>query len=199
VESSQLNTIHKPKAEELEYDAAYKKRLARKIDIHIMPLCAFLYLLKYLDRSNIGNGKILNQETGDSFLGKTSMTTADYSLVLTVFGIAYSTFDIPFKFIMKRFIKPSHWLGLLMFYWGVLTLTFAFVKNSSTIIWLRFLIGAVEAGFFPGHLRRPFFQFSSKAVSHHRRSAQALLSHPLLKLLSHVTALHFSDKSRSSD
>lgn len=90
-----------------------------------MPLCAFIYLLNYLDRSNIGNGKILNQETGDSFLQKTNITTSDYSLVLTIFGIAYSIFDIPSNFIMKRYVRPSHWLGLLMFSWGVLTLGFA--------------------------------------------------------------------------
>lgn len=150
MESSELNQIPEPKADVFEYDAAYKKRLTLKIDLHLMPLCAFIYLLNYLDRSNIGNGKILNKETGDSFLQKTHMTTADYSLVLTIFGIAYSVFDIPSNFIMKRYVKPSYWLGLLMFCWGVFTLAFAFVKDLKTVIWLRFLIGVVEAGFFPG-------------------------------------------------
>jgi MFS family permease len=119
--------------------------------MHLMPLCAFIYLLNYLDRSNIGNSKILNQETGDSLLQKTHMTTADYSLVLTIFGIAYSVFDVPSNFVMKRYVKPSHWLGLLMFCWGVITLAFAFVKNFDTVVWLRFLIGVIEAGFFPGN------------------------------------------------
>ena len=115
LESSELNTIPNHKVDALEYDAAYKKRLTRKIDMRLMPLCAFIYLLNYLDRSNIGNGKILNQETGDSFLQRTHMTTADYSLVLTIFGIAYTLFDVPSNFIMKRYVKPSHWLGFLMF------------------------------------------------------------------------------------
>jgi MFS family permease len=157
VESSELNTIPDPKAHALEYSAAYKKRLTRKIDMHLMPLCAFIYLLNYLDRSNIGNGKILNQETGDSFLQKTHMTTADYSLVLTIFGIAYSVFDVPSNFIMKRYVKPSHWLGFLMLCWGVLTLAFGFVKNLGTVIGLRFLIGVVEAGIFPGNDYKRFF------------------------------------------
>jgi hypothetical protein len=55
VESSELNTTPKSKADALEYDVAYKKRLVRKIDMHGMPLCAFIYLLSYLDRCNIGN------------------------------------------------------------------------------------------------------------------------------------------------
>lgn len=42
------------------------------------------------------------------------------------------------------------WLGFLLFAWGALTIGFAGVKNPATIISLRFLIGAFEAGFFPG-------------------------------------------------
>ncbi len=124
--------VLKNKVNAFQYDTGYEKRLTRKIDRHHVPLCAFIYLLNYLDRSNIGNDKILNQEAGDSFLRKTHMTTADYSPVFTIFGIAYSGFHVPSNFIMKRHIKPSHWLGFQMPYWGVLTLAFAFVKNSGT-------------------------------------------------------------------
>jgi MFS family permease len=85
------------------------------------------------------------------------MTTADYSLVLTIFGIAYSVFDVPSNFIMKRYVQPSHWLGFLMLCWGILTLAFGFVKNLDTVIGLRFLIGVVEAGFFPGNDYRSLF------------------------------------------
>ena len=98
--------------------------------MRLVTLCAFVYLLNYLDRSNIGNGKILNQETGDSLLQKTNMNSTHYSIVLTVFGIAYTVFDIPANWIMKRYVRPSHWLSLLMFSWGAITLGFAWVQNS---------------------------------------------------------------------
>ena len=77
------------------YDSKRNALLRRKIDLRMMPLCAWLYLLNYLDRSNIGNAKILNSETGDSFLQSTGMTARDYSITITLFAIAYSLFDVP--------------------------------------------------------------------------------------------------------
>lgn len=150
VEESDVATNLDLKLDAVEYDEKYKRRLTRKIDMRLVPLCAFIYLVNYIDRSNIGNGKILNQETGDSFLQKTNMSSADYSLVLSIFGIAYTLFDVPSNWIMKRYVRPSYWLGFLMLSWGILTLGFAWVKNLPTVIVLRFLIGVFEAGFFPG-------------------------------------------------
>jgi MFS family permease len=132
------------------YDAKRHALLRRKIDRRMMPLCAWLYLLNYLDRSNIGNAKILNSETGDSFLQSTGMTARDYSITITLFAIAYSVFDVPSNWIMKRYVRPSVWLASLLFSWGLLTLGFAFVKNYSAVLGLRFVIGVFEAGFFPG-------------------------------------------------
>ncbi|CAM1508741.1 Fc.00g055890.m01.CDS01 [Cosmosporella sp. VM-42] len=150
LESSELATISGSKEEVVEFDERYIRRLTRKIDLRLVPLCAFAYLLNYLDRSNIGNGKILNQETGDSLLQQTKMNSAQYSIVLTVFGIAYTVFDVPANWIMKRYVRPSHWLALLMLLWGCLTIGFAWIQNFTTVVVLRFFIGVFEAGFFPG-------------------------------------------------
>lgn len=159
-EASQLERVEMPSTTDMDasdvkgdlelFDAKFKRRVTRKIDMRLVPLCAFVYLVNYLDRSNIGNGKILNQETGDSLLQRTGMTSVGYSITLTIFGIAYSVFDIPANFIMKRYVRPSYWLGFLMFSWGVLTLGFAFVQNYASVVVLRFFVGVFEAGFFPG-------------------------------------------------
>lgn len=132
------------------FTESFKQRCLRKVDMRLVPLCSFAYLMNYLDRSNIGNSKILNQETGDSLLQQTGMTDAQYSLVLTVFGVAYTLFDVPANWIMKRYIRPSRWLGFLMLSWGCLTIGFAWVDNFAAVISIRFLIGVFEAGFFPG-------------------------------------------------
>ncbi|EEU38102.1 uncharacterized protein NECHADRAFT_48085 [Fusarium vanettenii 77-13-4] len=139
-----------PKGDTVGHGSQFEKRVTRKVDMRLLPLCAFAYLLNYLDRSNLGNGKILNQETGDSLLQKTGMNSAHYSIVLTVFGVAYTVFDIPANWVMKRYVRPSRWLGLLMFLWGVVTLGFGWVRNFTTVLVLRFFIGVFEAGFFPG-------------------------------------------------
>ena len=50
----------------------------------------------------------------------------------------------------KHYVRPSLWLAILLFSWGALTIGFAGVHNYATVVVLRFLIGAFEAGFFPG-------------------------------------------------
>ncbi|KAL2811557.1 major facilitator superfamily domain-containing protein [Aspergillus cavernicola] len=125
-------------------------QLRRKIDWRLLPLCAFIYLLNYLDRSNIGNAKALNAETGDSLEQKTGMTETGYSIILTLFAVAYSLFDVPANWVLKRYARPSYWLGVLMICRGALTLGFATVENMPTVIVIRVFIGDFEAGFFPG-------------------------------------------------
>ncbi|RHZ49040.1 uncharacterized protein CDV56_102535 [Aspergillus thermomutatus] len=126
------------------------QQLLRKIDWRLLPLCAFIYLLNYLDRSNIGNAKVLNAETGDSLEQQTGMTDTGYSITLTLFAVAYALFDVPSNWILKRYARPSYWLGALMLCWGAVTLGFARVDNMPKVMVLRVLIGVFEAGFFPG-------------------------------------------------
>jgi MFS family permease len=83
-------------------------------------------------------------------LSQTGLTPHGYALTVTLFSVAYAVFEIPSNWIMKHYIRPSMWLGILLFAWGALTIGFAGVQNTATIIALRFLIGAFEAGFFPG-------------------------------------------------
>lgn len=132
------------------HDPARSARLRRKFDRRILPICAWFYLMNYLDRGNIGNAKVLNSETGDSLLQRTRMTNTDYAIVVSLFGAAYAIFEVPSNFVMKRYVRPSLWLGVLLFCWGSLTMAFAGVRNYASVAALRFLIGAFEAGFFPG-------------------------------------------------
>lgn len=126
------------------------KRLLCKIDKRVPHLCAFLYFFSYLDRSNLGNGKVLNSETGDSLLQRTGMSENDYPITLSIFAIAYTAFDILSNAILKRYARPSYWLGALLFCWGALTLGFTGVQGLPAVITLRFFIGVFEAGAFPG-------------------------------------------------
>ena len=115
-----------------------------------MPLCASIYLLNYLDRGNVGNAKVLNSETGDDLLQQTNMTTTKYAVAISLFSVAYTLFEVPSNWIMKRYVRPSWWLGFLLFGWGVTTIGFSGVQNYGEVVGLRFLIGVFEAGFFPG-------------------------------------------------
>ncbi|KAI1770044.1 MFS transporter [Hypoxylon cercidicola] len=135
---------------EEEFDHQRSKRLNRRLDYRILPLCGWLYLLNFLDRGNIGNAKVLNQETGDDLLHRTGMTANGYALTVTLFSVAYAVFEVPSNWIMKHYVRPSVWLATLLGCWGVLTMGFAGVQNYATVLALRLLIGVFEAGFFPG-------------------------------------------------
>jgi hypothetical protein len=75
-------------------NSAFERALLKKQDIRIIPLCAFIYLLCYLDRSNIGNAKVLNQDVGDDLLTVLGMSNLQYIVALMVFLIAYALFEV---------------------------------------------------------------------------------------------------------
>ena len=134
-------------------DEERNRKLNRRLDARILPLCCWVYLLNFLDRGNIGNSKVLNAETGDDLLQQTKMTAHGYAVTVTLFSLAYALFEVPSNWVMKHYVRPSLWLGFLLIAWGALTIGFAGVHNYATVVVLRFLIGAFEAGFFPGKFR----------------------------------------------
>ncbi|PBK80511.1 MFS general substrate transporter, partial [Armillaria gallica] len=124
-------------------------RLLRQLDLRILPSCMFIYTLNFLARTNIGNAKILNADSGDSLLQVLDMTSEQLSTVLTVFFISYALFETPSNYMLKHF-SPPHWFAFLMVGWGGTDMIISCVKNFSASTGLRFLLGAFEAGFYPG-------------------------------------------------
>lgn len=125
------------------------KALVRKQDYRILPLCAFIYLLCYLDRSNIGNAKVLNAATKNDLLTETHMTNYQYTIALMVFLIAYALFEVPSNYLLKK-LSPSRWIAFLMFSWGAITIGLGGVHSFASVTVVRFLLGVFEAGLFPG-------------------------------------------------
>ncbi|KAF9892343.1 hypothetical protein FE257_002120 [Aspergillus nanangensis] len=130
-------------------DGSQEKALILKQDLRIIPLCAAIYLLCYLDRSNIGNAKILNEDTGDDLLTETNMSSYQYTIALMVFLIAYALFEVPSNYLLKK-LRPSRWIAFLMLSWGAATMGLGGTKNYAQVTGIRFLLGAMEAGLFPG-------------------------------------------------
>lgn len=72
-----------------------ERALLWKQDKRIVPLSAAIYFLCYLDRSNIGNAKVLNASTHDDLLSGTGMTDYQYTITLMIFLVAYGLFEAP--------------------------------------------------------------------------------------------------------
>ncbi|CZR52344.1 related to putative tartrate transporter [Phialocephala subalpina] len=126
-----------------------EKALVWKQDLRIVPLCAAIYLLCYLDRSNIGNAKTLNSSTHNDLLSTTHMTNYQYIIALMVFLVAYAVFEVPSNYLLKK-LSPSKWIAFLMFSWGAVTMGLGGTQNFAGVTAVRFILGMFEAGLFPG-------------------------------------------------
>jgi sugar phosphate permease len=125
------------------FDRARTRNLLRKMDVNIVPFLALLYLLSFLDRSNIGNARLVGLEKN---LG---MKGLDYNVALAVFFPFYVAAEIPSNIMMKR-TSPSFWLFVIMFLWGVCMTAMGFVKNFTGLLIVRMALGLAEGGLFPG-------------------------------------------------
>ncbi|OQV09896.1 hypothetical protein CLAIMM_13973 [Cladophialophora immunda] len=131
------------------YSREDETRIVRKIDARLMPTTALIYLLCYIDRGNIGNAKILNAEEGDAMPQTNHMTNYQFTIALMVFIVAYCVFEAPSNLALK-ILTPNRWLGFLVVSFGAICCGIAGTTNFAGVVGLRFLLGACEAGIFPG-------------------------------------------------
>lgn len=145
-----LNTLESgTSSPPIPYTAAEETRLLRIQDRTIIPLSAFIYFLCYLDRSNIGNARILNSSTQNDMQTEIGATQYQFNIALMVFLVAYALFEVPSNILLKK-LRPSRWLAFLMFSWGAITVGLGGVRDFGATAGVRFLLGVFEAGLFPG-------------------------------------------------
>jgi MFS family permease len=117
-------------------------RLINKLALRLMPLVCVLYLVAYIDRANISFTKL-------QMLDSLHLSEVVYGLGASLFFIGYMLFEIPSNVMLHRFGAPK-WLARIMLTWGIVTLLLAFTQNATMFYILRFLLGAAEAGLYPG-------------------------------------------------
>ncbi|KAJ5773865.1 hypothetical protein N7457_008761 [Penicillium paradoxum] len=121
-----------------------RNKVRRKVDIRLVPMLAVLYLVSHLDRANIGNAKIAGM-TED--LG---LSGIQYNIALSLFFIPYVLLEVPSNIILKKFSRPSVYLGILIVSWGIIMTLTGVVQNFGGLVAARIFLGVFEAGFFPG-------------------------------------------------
>ncbi|KEF62064.1 uncharacterized protein A1O9_00036 [Exophiala aquamarina CBS 119918] len=130
-------------------DTKLEKRVKWKQDVRIIPFGAAIFLLAYFDRANIGNAKTLNANTKNDMATETGMTNYQFTIALMVFYAGYGAFEVPSNYFLKK-LRPSRWIAILMFLWGATSSCLAAVNNYPQVTGVRFVLGAAEAGLFPG-------------------------------------------------
>ncbi|KAF2127679.1 high-affinity nicotinic acid transporter [Dothidotthia symphoricarpi CBS 119687] len=125
------------------FDAAATKRLLRRLDWHIIPFMSLIYLLCFLDRTNIGNARLDHLEQDLKLHG------IQYNNCLAILFPFYIAAEIPSNIMMKR-TRPSVWLTFIMFFWSLAMICQGFVSNYSGLMATRVFLGVFEGGLFPG-------------------------------------------------
>ncbi|CAO1620631.1 unnamed protein product [Parajaminaea phylloscopi] len=124
-------------------DEQMTKAIMRKVDWRLLPTCAILYLFSFLDRTAIGNAKVAGMSTA------LRLTDTEYALCLSLFFIPYGALEVPSNLMLKRY-GAKVWLPIITLFWG-LTMTFTgLIQNFEGLLSMRLVLGAFEAGLFPG-------------------------------------------------
>ncbi|OJJ45515.1 hypothetical protein ASPZODRAFT_134195 [Penicilliopsis zonata CBS 506.65] len=125
------------------HSQAMNKRVLLKLDIRVLPILALLFLCSFLDRTNVGNAKIIGLES------TIHITDHQYDIGLMVFYLTYVLSELPSNLILKK-ASPRLWLSFLTCIWGIITMCLGFVKNYGGFVAVRAILGVAEGGLLPG-------------------------------------------------
>ena len=126
-------------------------RTIAKVSRRLIPYLGLCYFIAYLDRVNVGFAALtMNKELG--------LTATMFGFGAGIFFITYFIFELPSNLFLDRF-GARKWIARIMVSWGILSGMMAFIPNiaqatgltnETTFYTVRALLGAAEAGFFPG-------------------------------------------------
>src|SRR5882724_10785207 len=126
-------------------------RVIGKVMWRLIPFLIVCYFVAYLDRVNVGFAKLhMNQALG--------LSEAAFGLGAGLFFIGYFLFEVPSNIFLEK-VGARVWIARIMITWGIVSAAFAFIPQISSATGipttgvfyaLRLLLGACEAGFFPG-------------------------------------------------
>lgn len=123
-------------------DAALERSTTRAIAWRLLPLIGLGYLISYMDRVNISfAAPQMNAQLG--------FTASVYGFGGGLFFISYALLEIPSNLALAR-VGARRWIARIMITWGLVAMSMALVRTPLQFYAVRFLLGAAEAGFFPG-------------------------------------------------
>ncbi|CAL8473254.1 MFS transporter [Caballeronia novacaledonica] len=122
--------------------SAFEEATYRKVAWRLSPLLLICYVVAYLDRVNVGFAKL--QMAADL-----QLSDAVYGFGAGIFFFGYFIFEIPSNVILHR-VGARVWIARIMISWGIISALTMFITTPTMFYVMRFLLGAAEAGFFPG-------------------------------------------------
>jgi MFS transporter, ACS family, tartrate transporter len=132
-----------PKLSSTEYaDGGVERATIARVTRRLLPFLILLYLINFLDRTNVGFAATrMERDIG--------LDAAAYGLGAGIFFIAYFFLEVPSNVALHGF-GARRWIARIMVTWGIVAGAMAFIQVPAHFFILRFLLGAAEAGFYPG-------------------------------------------------
>ncbi|MFD1800890.1 MFS transporter [Mixta tenebrionis] len=116
--------------------------VVKKNRARLIPFMLALYVLAFLDRSNIGFAK-------ETYQIDTGLSNEAYALGAGIFFVVYAILGVPANLLMRK-LGARRWIGGTTLLWGFLSAAMAWADSEAKFLLVRTLLGAAEAGFFPG-------------------------------------------------
>ncbi|CAI6335484.1 unnamed protein product [Periconia digitata] len=125
-----------------QFDKRAEQKILRKLDFRVLPILWLLYLVCFVDRSNIGNAKIQGMDV------ELKLTGQKYNVAVFVFNIGYLLAGIPLSIVYKKTGPRS--LAVMMFCWGITVIGCGVTRGYRGLVACRFLEGVAESAYVPG-------------------------------------------------
>jgi MFS transporter, ACS family, tartrate transporter len=119
-----------------------EERAFRKATRRLIPFLFLIYVVAYLDRVNVSFAQLQLEDDLD-------FSDTIFGIGAGIFSLGYVIFGVPSNLALSRF-GARRWLAAIMVAWGLISASMMFIGGPGGFYLLRFLLGAAEAGFFPG-------------------------------------------------
>jgi MFS transporter, ACS family, tartrate transporter len=127
-------------------DSSQEKQIVSKVTWHLIPFLFLCYIIAYIDRINVGFAGLHLQKAFGVDPGRYYEI---YGWGAGLFFIGYFLFEVPSNLILHK-VGARIWIARIMVVWGIVSSCMMFVHTPTAFYAMRFLLGAAEAGFFPG-------------------------------------------------
>ncbi|WP_375287114.1 MFS transporter [Sphingomonas sp.] len=123
-------------------EVSLEARTMRKVTWRLLPFLMLCYLMAFIDRTNVGMASLqMNEDLG--------LSSRVFGFGASLFFVAYFLMEVPSNLMLQR-VGARYWIARIMISWGLVSACMAFVWDAPSFYVMRFLLGAAEAGFFPG-------------------------------------------------
>ncbi len=134
--------------------ASFESNTMKKVRNRLIPFLTLLYFFAMLDRVNVGYAALtMNKELG--------ISSAQFGLVAGIFFIGYFIFEVPSNIIMTK-VGARQWIGRILITWGIASAACGLIQNATQLYIARFILGVMEAGFYPGVMLYLTYWFPAK-------------------------------------